>query len=788
MRKDVFYPAVALLQRLSMPAKMLGMAAVVAVPLAIVAWLLVMDSWRGLHTTQTARAGLQAVRATQTLVHAVQDWRDAADVAAAGQATYQAPAQQAAQRSQQALEALDTLLASHPEWKTDGLWNPLREQLQALLQDAQRPPSVRHADATQQLVRLQRLAGWIADATGVQRDVDALAAHRATLAYEGLPPVGELASQLRGRATAMLLHPDARTDSIIISNMVRQASAADQIEALLPALQERVESLQRHGAPPPAGWSAFRSNTDELIRTTAAHLKTAAMTVDAKDFYELATRTLQAQRALEDELGEALDAQWAARTAALQRDIALVTAGCALVLLLLAYGMVAFYRATVGGLTHLNDAIDRAAEGDLTGDAVLPGTDEMASVSQQLSNMLQHLSELVADVRSAAAVLGHVGLQLVHDSQQLAERTQSQAASLEQATSNVRAVAETVQTNAEAAEDIRRLTTNLNGETERASSLMQHTMGGLGSLQATSQRMTEIIGTIDGIAFQTNILALNAAVEAARAGEAGRGFAVVASEVRRLAQRSQEAANEVRQLIAESAERVQSTVTEIASVNDAMQALVQGIRDIAARIGEMADASRQQSTALREVVAAVGDLDKVTYENAAMVERTTHRANRLMERTRDLDEAVHHIKLRQGTADEAYQLVQKALQHIQAVGYERAAEDFHDKNGPFVDRDLYIFVLDDAGTYRVMGLDRAKVGTRVHDAPGIDAEQFMEDVRYRAQQGGGWVEYNIVNPVTGQVRAKSSYVVPLPNGLILGCGAYRSAIKDRSQLGLHRGE
>lgn len=93
MRKDVFYPAVALLQRLSMPAKMLGMAAVVAVPLAIVAWLLVMDSWRGLHTTQTARAGLQAVRATQTLVHAVQDWRDAADVAAAGQATYQAPAQ-----------------------------------------------------------------------------------------------------------------------------------------------------------------------------------------------------------------------------------------------------------------------------------------------------------------------------------------------------------------------------------------------------------------------------------------------------------------------------------------------------------------------------------------------------------------------------------------------------------------------------------------------------------------------------------------------------------------------
>ncbi len=250
--------------------------------------------------------------------------------------------------------------------------------------------------------------------------------------------------------------------------------------------------------------------------------------------------------------------------------------------------------------------------------------------------------------------------------------------------------------------------------------------------------------------------------------------------MRRLAQRSQEAANEVRQLIAESAERVQGTVQEIRSVNEAMDVLVRGIRDIAARIGEMADASRQQSTALAVVVAAVGDLDKVTYENSAMVERTTHRANRLMERTRDLDEAVHHMKLRQGTADEAYELVHKALAHIRAVGYERAAEDFHDKNGPFVDRDLYIFVLDEAGTYRVMGLDRAKVGTRVHDAPGIDAEAFLASVRHRAAQGGGWVEYNIVNPVTGQVRAKSSYVVPLNNGLVLGCGAYRSALRAES--------
>ncbi|TSE28514.1 Methyl-accepting chemotaxis protein I [Tepidimonas thermarum] len=783
MRKDVFYPAVAVLQRVSMPVKMLGLAAVVAIPLLIVAWLLVADNLRALQTTRSAQDGLRVMRAVQTLAHAVQDWRDAADAADGGLAAVRPQVEPARQRAAAALGEANTLLQAHPDWNTAGLWNPVREALQALFNDGKATPSARHADATLQLQRLQRLSTWVGDASGALLDAEAAQTHRAQIAFEGVPPVRELTSQLRGRASAMLAHPDAMTDAIIISNMVRQAGATDQIAALLPAMHERVESLQRRGAPVPKGWSAFRITTDELIQSTAAHLKTAAMTVGTGDFYALASRAIDAQVALETELADTLAQAWEQRAAAIQREIAFVGAGCVVVLLLLGYGMVAFYRATVGGLRHLNQAIDNAAEGDLTSDAVLPGTDEMADMSQRMRNMLQHLSELVADVRSAAAVLGHVGLQLVQDSQQLADRTQSQAASLEQATSNVRAVAETVQTNADNAETIRRLTGDLNRETERASELMQHTVGGLGSLQATSQRMTEIIGTIDGIAFQTNILALNAAVEAARAGEAGRGFAVVAAEVRRLAQRSQEAANEVRQLIAESAERVQGTVTEIRSVNEAMDALVRGIRDIDARIGEMADASRQQSTALAEVVAAVGDLDKVTYENSAMVERTTHRANRLMERTRDLDEAVHHMKLRQGTADEAHELVQKALAHIRAVGYERAAEDFHDKNGPFVDRDLYLFVLDDAGTYRVMGLDRAKVGTNVREAPGIDAEAFLADVRHRVNQGGGWVEYNIVNPVTGQVRAKSSYVVPLDNGLVLGCGAYRSALKAGHQLG-----
>ncbi len=447
-----------------------------------------------------------------------------------------------------------------------------------------------------------------------------------------------------------------------------------------------------------------------------------------------------------------------------------------LAVLVLLYGLGAFFASLMGGLGRLSTVVGQATQGDLRADVGLRGKDELSDIGRQVEVMLTRLSELVADVRSASAVLGYVGQNLVEDSQQLSDRTQSQAANLEEATANIREVADTVTRNADAVQEVSRVSASLHDDTERASGLMQQTMSGMGTLQSTSQRMTEIIGTIDSIAFQTNILALNAAVEAARAGEQGRGFAVVASEVRSLAQRSQAAAAEVRSLIAESTNRVQSSVKEIRSVNEVMERLVQGIRDITARIDEMASASSQQSNSLTEVVQAVGDLDTLTYENSAMVERTTQRSTGLMVRTTELNQAVKHMLLRQGTADEAMQFALAALAHIRAAGYERASEDFYKKPGRFIDRDLYIFVLDRAGTYRVMGADRNKTGTRVHDAAGIDAERFLHDVWERAEQGGGWVEYNIVNPVTRDVRGKSSFVLPVNDELVVGCGAYRSAL------------
>jgi methyl-accepting chemotaxis protein len=384
---------------------------------------------------------------------------------------------------------------------------------------------------------------------------------------------------------------------------------------------------------------------------------------------------------------------------------------CSAGLLLAGYLLFAFGVSVVTGLRNLSTAIQMASKGDLSTVVRKRGNDEVADISREFDRMLNTLSELIADVRSAAGMVGHVGVQLVEDSNQLSLRTQSQAESLQVTTTHVRSVGETVMRNSEAATELSMMTKHLHHETEAAGAKMRSMVAGMEGLKGTSTRMNDIIGTIDSIAFQTNILALNAAVEAARAGEQGRGFAVVAAEVRSLARRSQTAAGEVRKLIADSGGKIDSSVSQIGDVSETVENLITSIREVAINIDAMADASSRQSVSLHEVVQAVGDIDSVTYENSALVERTSHRSIRLIERADQLKEAVEHIRLRQGTADEAMALVLAAQAHAKNVGVEQACRAFNDRNGAFVDRDLYLFAVDQAGMYKVHGLKAELVGT-----------------------------------------------------------------------------
>ena len=421
----------------------------------------------------------------------------------------------------------------------------------------------------------------------------------------------------------------------------------------------------------------------------------------------------------------------------------------------------------------LKRGVHNSAAGDLSMRGYYTGSDNLGELGRDFERMLDNLSDMTAQVRSASAVLSESGRGLVEDTRALSERAQTQGINLQQTALHVRRVSETVAHNADASQEVSMMTTSVHQEAESAEKMMQQAVRGMGTLQSTSDRMKDIIGTIDGIAFQTNLLALNAAVEAARAGEQGRGFAVVAAEVRALAKRSQVAASEVRDLIADSSQRVSTTVTEIDQVNTLMESLVAGIREIAININVMAEGSSTQSAALAEVVHAVGDLDTLTHENSALVAQASEKSDHLIEQTLELDNAVSFIRLRIGTAKEAQQLTIDAAVHVTKVGIDRATSDFHDPQGRFIDRDLYIFAFDRQGVYRVFGSDPQRLGTRANDIPGVvDGAKLIAQSWEVADAGGGWVTYEIVNSVTTEVGLKASYVMALDQKTLIGCGTY----------------
>jgi len=436
------------------------------------------------------------------------------------------------------------------------------------------------------------------------------------------------------------------------------------------------------------------------------------------------------------------------------------------------YLQVAFFQITRGERDRTEGAMQAVSRGDMTQN-VGYGVSTLGNFGKHLEKMIVNMSSMVANIRTAAVLLGDTGRKLVDDTRSLAERAATQGEHLQQTSLHVKHVSETVSRNAQAAQEVSMMTQSLHQEADTAGKKMNEAMQSMGPLEVTSKRMSEIIGVIDSIAFQTNLLALNAAVEAARAGEQGRGFAVVAAEVRNLAKRSQTAAGEIRGLIDESSTRVGETVNSIKHINETMESLISGIGEIAMNVNVMAEGSASQSAALEEVVHAVGDLDVLTHENSELVERASFNSDRLIAQASTLEISVGDIQLRQGTADQARQLVFDAMVQIKSVGYEQAVRDFHNPQGGFIDRDLYVFIFDRAGHYIVHGAMPEKDGSDLRAIPGLDAEALVADAwEVCDNEQGGWVNYTITNPVTREVQAKSSYVLPLDDNRLIGCGCY----------------
>ena len=440
----------------------------------------------------------------------------------------------------------------------------------------------------------------------------------------------------------------------------------------------------------------------------------------------------------------------------------------------LLYLGVAFYQTVSADLAQVQQAMDALVQGNLRFKPTVQGSDEYAALLSAVGRIGTHISSMVANVRSNAAFVAYAGHSLASGNRELSDRTEQQAANLEQTAASVEELSSTVNDNAQMAAQANTQTSTVRDVAEQGVSAMAQAITSVEVIQGSAKRMDEIVGVIDGLAFQTNILALNAAVEAARAGESGRGFAVVASEVRSLAQRSAESSKEIRQLIGASSAQVAASVQSIRAAGNQFTQIVSGIREVAVNMAQISSSSAEQSSGLTEITSAVRQLDEITQRNAQMVEHAVAQATKLEHRASTLVDDFAVFKLQQGAPDEAVALVNRAMQHWQrSSSHEAFVRDITDPAQGYFDRDMYVFVLDRRGTYLSFGGNPAKVGTLVQDIPGIDGQGLVDDIFNQAAIEPGWVEYDINNPTTGKVQSKMSFVMQADK-LAVGCGVYKN--------------
>ncbi|MBK1713372.1 methyl-accepting chemotaxis protein [Rubrivivax gelatinosus] len=299
-------------------------------------------------------------------------------------------------------------------------------------------------------------------------------------------------------------------------------------------------------------------------------------------------------------------------------------------------------RGTVEPTVH---CVSRIAAGDLETKIESPGRDEIAWLRAELNGMRKKLRTMVVEVRQAAGSVGEASREIASGNVDLSDRTESQAGALQQTASSMQQLADAVQRNAEHTATARTLVAESSSVADRGATTMRSVVQRMDEINASAARIGEIVGVIDGIAFQTNLLALNAAVEAARAGEQGRGFAVVASEVRALAQRSSTAAREIKTLIDSSSAQVGDGARLVSEAGRTMQELHTGIAGVSTLIADIADAGSTQGQDIGQLSEAIGRLDTMTQQNAALVEQLAAAAKSLEGQSDRLDAAVTSFRV-----------------------------------------------------------------------------------------------------------------------------------------------
>ena len=399
-----------------------------------------------------------------------------------------------------------------------------------------------------------------------------------------------------------------------------------------------------------AGWAKYVETNNralDMSRKNDNIAATALMEGESRSLY-LANKALMDKLVQLNAQGAEAASKGSAETYATSRNILIAVSMAAVVLAFLAAAWL--IRSITRPLEQAVQAADRIAGGDLSGQIVVQSQDETGLLLGALQRMQESLASTVRSVRQSAEGVASASSQIASGNNDLSARTEQQASALEETAASMEELGSTVRQNADNARSANQLAVNASTVAVQGGEVVAEVVETMKGINASSNKIADIISVIDGIAFQTNILALNAAVEAARAGEQGRGFAVVASEVRSLAGRSADAAKEIKGLITASVERVGQGTQLVDRAGATMTEVVASIRRVTDIMGEISAASSEQSAGVGQVGEAVTQMDQVTQQNAALVEQMAAAASALNAQAGELVNAVSVFKLSDSAA------------------------------------------------------------------------------------------------------------------------------------------
>jgi methyl-accepting chemotaxis protein len=422
-------------------------------------------------------------------------------------------------------------------------------------------------------------------------------------------------------------------------------------------------------------------------------------------------------------------------------------------------------------------AAHRITSGDLTGEIEVRGGGEAGRLMQSLKDLQGRMFGIVSEVRNGTTTVASTSSQISRDNEALAERTETQVNSLQDTAASMEELTAAVRQSADNAQQASALALAASQRATQGGAVMAGVVQTMGSIRDSSRSIVEIIGVIDGIAFQTNILALNAAVEAARAGEQGRGFAVVAAEVRSLAQRCADAAKEIKELIGNSVEKVDAGGRLVDDAGRSMEEIVASVRQVADLMAQINTGSREQSQGIESINQAIAKIERTTQRNASLVEGAARTANTLNAQAVALMKSVTGFNLgdrEHGNAEEAVAMVKAGCEFLRVNGRDAlVAEVNRLGEGRFVDRDLYLMVIDEGAVFLAHGNNPRVLG-QGPKSKDVDGKLFVQEMARSGRSGAGaWVDYQWAHPVTNQVLVKSTYV-QRAGDVVVACGIYKT--------------